>query len=130
MMSTCHACSGVGYHEFGCPESDDADPAPAPSSPGTRAQIGREVRELLSPSASRGPRLPIGRAENLPRPTRAQRRILGAAAGHRLGRVVGADPRTRDLMIFRGWIEPDGYGRSGDLVFRIAEAGRSALASR
>ena len=58
--------------------------------------------------------------------TPAQRRILAAAAKHTHGRVVGGDPRTRELLVGRGLIGVDGY-LYGPL-FKITDAGRQAVA--
>lgn len=42
-MGDCHACSGVGYHEAGCPESDET----IASGPKTSAQMEREVERVV-----------------------------------------------------------------------------------
>ena len=55
----------------------------------------------------------------------AQHRLLTAAAAHKIGRVCGGDPRTRDVLIARGWIELDRH-HYGPL-FRISDAGRRIL---
>lgn len=56
-----------------------------------------------------------------------QRRILEQAASHRIGRVVGGDPRARESLLRQGWIAVDGH-HFGPL-FVITEAGHAALAS-
>jgi len=58
--------------------------------------------------------------------TPAQRRILEAAARHMSGRVAGGDHRTRELLIGRGFIEPDGFLHGP--LFKITDAGRRAVA--
>ncbi len=55
--------------------------------------------------------------------TPAQRRILTAATRHMFGRIVGGDTHTRELLIERGLIEPDGFR-----LFKITDAGRQAVA--
>ena len=64
------------------------------------------------------------RSKILP-PSSAQRRLLFAAAMHKLGRIVGGDPRTRAKLLQLGWSEVDGYDYGP--LFRITDAGRSAL---
>jgi hypothetical protein len=63
-----------------------------------------------------------------PPPSAAQRRLLEAAARHRQGRLVGGDPRTRQILVDREWVELDGY-YFGPL-FKITPLGRQAVASR
>lgn len=61
-----------------------------------------------------------------PSPTSAQRRLLEAATRHRQGRLIGGDPRTRQVLIDRLWVELDGY-HFGPL-FKITALGCQAVA--
>lgn len=55
--------------------------------------------------------------------TSTQRRLLEAASRHVIGRVVGGDTRTRELLVGHGFIECDGVFHGG-LLYKITDAGR------
>lgn len=55
----------------------------------------------------------------------AQRKLLMAANNHKLGRVIGGDPRTRENLADAGLIEV--YGHHFGPLYQITESGKKLL---
>lgn len=86
-----------------------------------KAALGRgteraPVRRVVEAESTQPPRMSMN-------PSKAQQKLIDAAAKRADGHIIGGDPRTRQALRDRGWSEV--YGRNFGPLERLTDAGRA-----